>query len=95
MPEPAALLSVSNLETSYGPILALRGVRLEVAHGLIVTVLGANGAGKTTIRKLSPAFWIPRRAPSCSSSDIPRMPPDQVVRLGFATSPKGAKFFRS
>ena len=45
------LLSVRNIETFYGPIMAIRGVSLDVPKGKIVTVLGANGAGKTTILK--------------------------------------------
>ncbi|HEY7435765.1 MAG TPA: ATP-binding cassette domain-containing protein, partial [Methylomirabilota bacterium] len=43
-----ALLAVSNVETYYGPIMALRGVSFTVPAGAIVTILGANGAGKTT-----------------------------------------------
>ena len=44
------ILKLSNVESAYGPIKAIRGVSLEVAAGRIVTVLGSNGAGKTTIR---------------------------------------------
>ena len=44
-------LKVANVESYYGPIMAIRGVSLEVPRGKIVTVLGANGAGKTTILK--------------------------------------------
>jgi branched-chain amino acid transport system ATP-binding protein len=58
-PAPAAtkeaatdvILKVANVESYYGPIMAIRGVSLEVPRGKIVTVLGANGAGKTTILK--------------------------------------------
>ena len=49
MSEP--LLSVRNLETYYGPITAIRGVSFDVTEGQIVTILGANGAGKTTVLK--------------------------------------------
>ena len=42
------VLRVKNLETFYGPVMAIRGVTLEVGKGQIVTILGSNGAGKTT-----------------------------------------------
>ena len=43
------LLRLANIETYYGPIMAIRGISLSVTEGSIVTVLGANGAGKTTV----------------------------------------------
>ena len=51
MTSPDAILDVRNVETYYGHIMAVRGVSLEVPRGEIVTVLGANGAGKTTVLK--------------------------------------------
>ena len=49
MSEPDIILNVSNIESYYGPIMAIRGISLTVPRGKIVAVLGANGAGKTTI----------------------------------------------
>ncbi|HEY5292304.1 MAG TPA: ATP-binding cassette domain-containing protein, partial [Burkholderiales bacterium] len=45
------ILKLSNVESAYGPVKAIRGVSLSVTKGAIVTVLGANGAGKTTVLK--------------------------------------------
>ncbi|MBU3915816.1 ATP-binding cassette domain-containing protein, partial [bacterium] len=45
------ILSLRNVETYYGPILAIKGISLDVMDGKIITILGANGAGKTTILK--------------------------------------------
>lgn len=45
------ILKLSNIESYYGPIMAIRGISLEVPRGSIVTLLGANGAGKTTVLK--------------------------------------------
>ena len=53
------ILKLSNIESYYGPIQAIRGIGLEVPRGRIVTLLGANGAGKTTVLKIFPAFSIP------------------------------------
>ena len=47
----SSLLETKNIESYYGPIMALKGVYLKVKQGQIVTVLGANGAGKTTLLK--------------------------------------------
>ena len=48
MSAPDIILKLSNIESYYGPIMAIRGISLEVPRGRIVTLLGANGAGKTT-----------------------------------------------
>ena len=65
MSEP--ILKVTNVETYYGPIVAIRGVSFDVPQGGIVTILGANGAGKTTVLEdRSAASWTRRRAASCS-----------------------------
>ena len=56
-----AVLKLLNVESAYGPIRAIRGVSLEVARGRIGTVLGSNGAGKTTILKTISGIIDPRK----------------------------------
>ena len=55
------LLQVRNIETYYGPIMAIKGVSLDVEEGDIVTILGANGAGKTTILKTISGVMDPEK----------------------------------
>ncbi|HLB97641.1 MAG TPA: ATP-binding cassette domain-containing protein, partial [Acetobacteraceae bacterium] len=57
----APLLRVDGIETYYGPIRAIGGVSLDVAPGQIVTVLGANGAGKTTVLRTVSGVMDPER----------------------------------
>ena len=59
--EKQVVLSVRNLESYYGPIMAIRGCSLEVREGQIVTVLGANGAGKTTLMKTISGVMDPEK----------------------------------
>ena len=55
------LLTLRNIETYYGPILAIKGISLDVQEGQIVTILGANGAGKTTILKTISGAMDPQK----------------------------------
>jgi branched-chain amino acid transport system ATP-binding protein len=90
----APLLRVSNIETYYGPIMAIRGVSFEVEAGSIVTILGANGAGKTTILKTVCGVMDPRKGTvSYDGREIQRMDPDGVVRLGMSHVPEGREVF--
>ena len=78
-----ALLTVSNLETYYGPIMAIRGVSFTVPERAIVTILGANGAGKTTILKTVSGAMDPQKGTvTFAGREIQRRDPDQVARLG-------------
>jgi branched-chain amino acid transport system ATP-binding protein len=89
-----ALLTVSNVETAYGPILAIRGVSFAVPAGTIVTILGANGAGKTTILKTVSGVMDPQKGTVVfDGREIQRMDPDQVVRLGLSHVPEGREVF--
>jgi branched-chain amino acid transport system ATP-binding protein len=92
MSEP--LLRVNSIETFYGPIQAIRGVSLDVDQGQIVTVLGANGAGKTSVLRTISGVLDPERGQVMfEGRDIARLPPDQVMRLGICHVPEGREIF--
>jgi branched-chain amino acid transport system ATP-binding protein len=88
------LLRVSNLETYYGPIMAIRGVSFAVQRGAIVTVLGANGAGKTTVLKTVAGVMDPQKGTvTFDGRDIQGLDPDRIVRLGLSHVPEGREIF--
>ncbi len=90
----APLLDVTGIETFYGPIQAIRGVSLQVAAGQIVTVLGANGAGKTTVLRTISGVLDPERGQvRFEGRDIAHLPPDRVMRLGICHVPEGREVF--
>src|SRR5512134_1302676 len=89
-----ALLTVNNIETYYGPIMALRGVSFSVPAGAIVTILGANGAGKTTILKTVSGVMDPQKGSvTLEGRAIHGLDPDRVARLGLAHVPEGREVF--
>jgi len=90
-----ALLEVSDIQTYYGNIQALKGVSLEVNEGEIVTLIGSNGAGKsTTLRSIS-GLTPPRTGTiRFQGQDIALMPPQEIVRLGILQSPEGRHCFQ-
>jgi branched-chain amino acid transport system ATP-binding protein len=88
------ILRVSNIETYYGPIQAIRSVSLEVPRGRIVTVLGANGAGKTTILRTVSGVMDPERGEvRFEDRNIARVAPDAVMRQGICHVPEGREIF--
>jgi len=88
------VLRIVNLESYYGPIMALRGVSLSVREGQIVTVLGANGAGKTTLMKTISGVMDPEKGQVLyGGHDIAGREPDQVVREGIVHVPEGREVF--
>ena len=92
MAEP--LLKVSNIETYYGPIMAIRGVSFDVPKGGIVTILGANGAGKTTVLKTVSGVMDPQKGNVVfEGREIQRQDPDKVMRLGISHVPEGREVF--
>lgn len=89
-----AVLSLRNIETYYGPILAVKGISLDVSSGKIVTILGANGAGKTTILKTISGAMDPQKGKVIfMGSEIQKNDPDKVAKLGIAHVPEGREVF--
>ncbi len=87
-------LSVRNIEAFYGPIMAIRGVSLDVAKGSIVTVLGANGAGKTTVLRTISGVVDPQKGTvTFEGEEIQKQDPDRIVRLGIGHVPEGREVF--
>lgn len=88
------VLELRNVETYYGPIMAIRGVSLRVDEGEIVTVLGANGAGKTTLLKTASGALDSRKGQVLFNGEqIQCRDPDWVARQGMAHVPEGREVF--
>ncbi len=88
------MLSVSNIESYYGPIIAIRGISLEVPRQRIVAVLGANGAGKTTLLKTISGIMEPEKgAVMLEGQEIGGDEPAAIVRKGVAHVPEGREIF--
>ena len=88
------LLSLANVESAYGPIKAIRGVSLKVRRGEIATVLGSNGAGKSTILKTISGVLDPTRGTVLfKGGDITGRDPAEIVRSGLAHVPEGREMF--
>lgn len=89
-----AILSLRNIETFYGPIMAIRGVSLDVKEGSMVTVLGANGAGKSTILKtISGIMDAQKGSVTFEGKNITNMDPARVVKRGISQVPEGREVF--
>jgi branched-chain amino acid transport system ATP-binding protein len=87
-------LKLLNIESSYGPIKAIRGVSLEVRQGEIATVLGSNGAGKTTILKTISGIIDPRKGSvSFRGLNITAQDPAYIVRQGLVHVPESREVF--
>ena len=90
-----ALLEVKNLEVYYGVICALKGISFEVNEGEIVSLIGANGAGKTTMMQ-SVVGLIPKKSGSVffDGKDITKTPCHKIVELGMTQVPEGRRIFQ-
>jgi branched-chain amino acid transport system ATP-binding protein len=88
------ILQISDIHTYYGSIHALKGISLEVQEGEIVTLLGANGAGKSTTLRSINGLNRPRQGSiSFRGQDITSVPPHKIVQRGIAQSPEGRRLF--
>jgi branched-chain amino acid transport system ATP-binding protein len=90
--EPTLLLE--DVHTYYGSIHALKGVALEVHEGEIVTLIGANGAGKSTTLRSINGLNTPREGRIVfQGQNITRRPPHEIVQMGISQSPEGRRLF--
>jgi branched-chain amino acid transport system ATP-binding protein len=89
-----SLLTVENLHVFYGSIEALRGVSLRVEEGEVVTLIGANGAGKsTTLRTISGLLQPKQGTIQFAGQSIQNWPPHRVVKSGLVQVPEGREIF--
>jgi branched-chain amino acid transport system ATP-binding protein len=89
-----ALLELNDVHTYYGNIHALKGMTLHVEKGEVVTLIGSNGAGKSTTLKTISGILRPRKGSvSFDGKRIDQVEPDQLVKMGIAQSPEGRRIF--
>jgi branched-chain amino acid transport system ATP-binding protein len=89
-----ALLELTDIHTYYGAIHALRGVTLSIDEGEIVTLIGANGAGKSTTLRTISGLLKPRQGQiTLRGKQIVGMRPHEIVGLGISQSPEGRRVF--
>ena len=88
------VLRVEDVHTFYGSIEALKGISIDVREGEIVTLIGANGAGKSTTLRSINGLNHPRKGSiSFQGKDITQAAPHDIVKMGIAQSPEGRKLF--
>ena len=88
------MLNIQNLHVSYGGIRALRGISLEVPDGKIVTLIGANGAGKSTmLRTITGLVKAESGSIQWNGTELLSQPIDQIISEGIAMSPEGRRVF--
>src|SRR6516162_3337022 len=90
----APILTVEDIHVYYGNIAAVKGLSLEVYEGEIVTLIGSNGAGKSTTMRAISGLIAPRRGLiNFEGRKISGMPGHEVTKLGICQSPEGRRIF--
>nr|WP_330423256.1 ABC transporter ATP-binding protein [Blautia sp. OF03-15BH] len=88
------MLQVTDLKVNYGVIQAIKGVSFEVNEGEVIALIGANGAGKTTILHTVTGLIAPKSGKiEFEGKDITKMPAHKIVTLGMAHVPEGRRVF--
>ncbi len=88
------MLKINDLYTAYGPVMAISGVTLEVPEGQIVTVLGGNGAGKSTVLKTVSGLVHPVQGSiQFLGKNIEKLSPEKIVQMGISQVPEGRQIF--
>ncbi|MGE5704205.1 MAG: ABC transporter ATP-binding protein [Clostridia bacterium] len=88
------MLKVNDLHVSYGKVQALKGVSVEVGKGEVVTLIGANGAGKSSLLMAISGMLRPSKGSiTFEGEDITKLGPDTILRKGIAHVPEGRRIF--
>ena len=88
------MLTLKSLQAGYGRLMVLKGISLHVRQGEVVTLIGGNGAGKsTTLRAISGLLPVWRGQVEFKGQDLARVPAEQIVGLGLALVPEGRRVF--
>lgn len=91
-----AMLEIKDLEVYYGVIQAIKGISFEVNEGEVIALIGANGAGKTTILHTISGLITPKRGSvSFEGKEITKTPAHKIVEAGIAQVPEGRRVFAS
>ena len=90
------MLKLKSLQAGYGRLPVLKGISLHVREGEVVTLIGGNGAGKsTTLRTISGLLRARKGAIEFAGHDLTRMAAEQIVTLGLALVPEGRRVFKT
>ena len=90
------MLTLKSVQAGYGKLTVLKGISLHVRAGEVVTLIGGNGAGKsTTLRAISGLLPPFRGVVEFNGADLTRLPPERIVSLGLALVPEGRRVFAS